>query len=100
MARKNKPIPRTVDRKKLAMCNYIKDSIDKTLPYMYSAVALALWNVLDETDEEKRQDIATLINESQIVWTECVNEGKSIIDLCEEVTGFDIRTGSQRGEYE
>ncbi len=96
MARKNKPIPRTVDRKKLAMCNYLKDRIDKTLPYMYSAVALALWNVLDETDEEKREDITTLINESQIIWNECVNEGKSIIDLCEEVTGFDLR----RGEYE
>ena len=93
MARKNKPTYKTVDRKKLAMCNYLKDRIDKTLPYMYSAIALSLWNVLDETDEEKREDIATIINESQIVWNECVNEDKNIIDWCEEVTGFDIRSG-------
>lgn len=89
MARKNKPI----DRKKLAMCNYLKDRINKTLPYMYSAIALAMWNVLDETDEEKREDIATLINESQVVWNECVNEGRDIVDWCEEITGFDIRSG-------
>ena len=75
------------------MCSYLKDRIDKTLPYMYSAIALAMWNVLDETDEEKREDIATLINESQVVWNECVNECKSIIDWCEEITGFDIRSG-------
>lgn len=93
MARKNKPIPKTIDRKKQAMCNYLKDRIDKTLPYMYSAMALALWNVLDESEDEKREDIATLINESQIIWNECANEGKSIIDWCEEVTGFDIRCG-------
>ena len=73
------------------MFDYLKTSIDKTLPYVYSAIALALWRVLDESEDEKIEDISTIINESQIVWNECINEGKSIIDWCEEVTGFDIR---------
>ena len=61
------------------------------LPYIYSAIALALWNILDEPEEEKYNDIATLIEESQIIWNQCVEEGKDIVDRCEEITGFDIR---------
>ena len=79
------------NRKQDAACKYLHNRIKLVLPYIYSAIALALWNVLDESEEEKERDIATLINESQIIWDRCVEENKNIVDWCEEVTGFDIR---------
>lgn len=83
----------TKNRKMEYACEYIHNKIKYILPYIYSAVALELWNVLDETEEEKTQDIATLILESQEIWQKCVDDGKDIVKWCEEVTGFDIRNG-------
>lgn len=74
-----------------AACNYLNMRIKQILPYVYSAIALALWNVLDESEEEKRDDIATLIVESQNIWAECANSNKNIVEWCEEVTGFNIK---------
>lgn len=79
------------NRMKDACNNYLHLRIKQVLPYIYSAMALALWNVLDETEDEKVEDIATLISESQEIWTECVNSGRNIVEWCEEVTGFDIK---------
>lgn len=79
------------NRMKSAYNNYLRIRINQVLPYIYSSIALALWNVLDEPDEEKYKDIATLISESQVIWNESTNAGKDIVELCEEVTGFDIR---------
>lgn len=67
---------------------YIHNRITNDLPYMYSAVALALWNVLDETDEEKEEDIKTIIEESMRVWNDIVANGKDILEECERITGF------------
>ena len=88
---KNRNKMKPTNKKMNAACNYLHQRIKLVLPYIYSAIALALWNVLDESDEEKERDIATLINESQIIWNKCVEENKNIVDWCEEVTGFDIR---------
>lgn len=71
-----------------ASLDYIHSRVTKDLPYMYSAVALALWNILDETEEEKVQDINTLLIESQIVWKDIVENGKNVIEECERITGF------------
>lgn len=81
------------NKKQDAACKYLHGRIKLVLPYIYSAIALALWNVLDESNEEKERDITTLINESQIIWNQCVEEGKNIVDWCEEVTGIDVRPG-------
>ena len=67
---------------------YIHNRITNDLPYMYSAVALALWNVLDETDEEKEEDIRSIIEESMRVWNDIVANGKDILEECEKITGF------------
>ena len=67
---------------------YIHTRITNDLPYMYSAVALALWNVLDETDEEKEEDIKVIIDESMRVWNDIVENGKDILEECERITGF------------
>lgn len=71
--------------------DYIHDRITKYLPYMYAAVALALWNILDETDEEKQEDIARLINESMLVWNDIVDNEKDVVEECERITGICIR---------
>ena len=84
-------IPKKENRLLNASLNYIHTRITKDLPYMYSAVALAMWNVLEETDEEKYEDIMTLINESQIVWNDIVANDKDVIEECERVTGISMR---------
>ena len=71
--------------------DYIHDRITKYLPYMYSAVALAMWNVLEETDDEKQEDIMTVINESMMVWNDIVENGKDVVEECEKVTGISMR---------
>ena len=91
MGKKTKTIPK--NRKMETECDYLHSRIKLVLPYIYSAIALALWNVLDETEEEKVKDIATLIQESQEIWEKCANEGISVVKLCEEITGFDIQNG-------
>ena len=71
--------------------DYIQDRIKKYLPYMYAAVALALLNILDETDEEKQEDIARLINESMLVWNDIVDNEKDVVEECERITGICIK---------
>lgn len=71
--------------------DYIHDRITKYLPYMYSAVALAMWNILDETDEEKEADIKMLIEESMMVWNDIVENGKDVVEECEKITGISMR---------
>ena len=71
--------------------DYIHDRITKYLPYMYSAVALAMWNVLEETDDEKYEDIMTLINESMLIWNDIVENGKDVVEECEKITGISMR---------
>lgn len=90
---KNKNKIKTTNKKMNAACNYLHQRIKLVLPYIYSAIALALWNILDEPEEEKYNNIAMLIEESQIIWNKCVEDGKNIVDWCEEITGFDIRNG-------
>lgn len=72
-------------------CEYLHGRIQQVLPYIYSGIALALWNVLDEPEEEKERDVMTLIQESQNIWNQAVEDGKDIIELCKEVTGIDVR---------
>lgn len=91
MAKKKINMKPNNNRMKSACNNYLHLRIKQVLPYIYSAIALALWYVLDETEEEKYDDIAMLINKSQEIWTECVNSDKNIVEWCEEVTGFDIK---------
>ena len=81
-------IPKKENRFLNASLDYIHTRITNDLPYMYSAIALAMWNILDETDEEKVQDINTLLNESQMIWNDIVENGKNIVEECERITGF------------
>ena len=81
-------MPKKENRFLNASLDYIHTRITNDLPYMYSAIALAMWNILDETDEEKVQDINTLLNESQMIWNDIVANGKDILEECEKITGF------------
>lgn len=70
---------------------YIHDRISKNLPYVYSAIALAMWNLYEGTDEEKHDAIMELIQESGRVWNDIVENEKNVIDECERITGVSIR---------
>ena len=84
---KNMPHYRKMER----ACDYLHKRIKTILPYIYSAIVLAMWEILDETDDEKTQDIQMLLNKSSEIWNECVENGIDVIEKCQEDTGFDIR---------
>ena len=71
--------------------DYIHERITKDLPYMYSAVALAMWNLVDGDEEEKHNAIMDMIAESSRVWNDTVENGKDIVEECERITGICIR---------
>ncbi|MBO5921924.1 MAG: hypothetical protein J6Q48_06005 [Bacteroidaceae bacterium] len=80
-----------MNRSKKAMCNYIKSRIVNVLPYIYAAIAIALWRKLDANDEDKIDMIEELIAESQTVWNESADSPESILEWCKELTGIDLR---------
>lgn len=60
-------------------------------PQIYSAVAIALWRLLDEPEETKADAIRMIFAESQKVWFESIGKGIDIEELCEKETGIDIQ---------
>ena len=77
---------------------YIHDRITRYLPYMYSAVALAMWNLVDGNEEEKYDAIMDMIAESNRVWNDIVESGKDVVEECERITGVCIRDEVSRKE--
>lgn len=71
--------------------DYIHERITNDLPYMYSAVALAMWNLVDGNEEEKYNAIMEMIEESNVIWNDVVENGKDIVEECERITGICIR---------
>lgn len=74
-----------------ASLNLINDRVRKDLPYMYSAVALAMWNLVDGDEEEKHDAILDLIQMSYAIWNDIVQNDKNVIEECERITGIDVR---------
>ena len=79
------------NRMKKACMNYLKNKIGKDLPYIYSAIALAMWNLVDGDEEEKHDSIIELINTSSLIWNDILENGKDVIEECYKTTGVDIR---------
>ena len=71
--------------------DYIHKRITDDLPYMYSAVALAMWSLVDGNEEEKYDAIIDLIGKSGAIWNDVVENNRNIIEVCEEVTSIDMR---------
>ena len=65
--------------------------IADTVPQIYASVALALWNTLGGSDVEKQEAIESIFAESQEIWQKCADNNEDMIQMCEEVTGFDVR---------
>lgn len=55
---------------------------------IYSAVAIALYNLLDGDHDEKVDSINQVFNESLKAWEEAIDKDKDIVDICKEVTGI------------
>lgn len=89
--KKKSYIPKKQNKMLNASLNYIHDRIKKDLPYMYSAVAIAVHNLVDGDEEEKCNAVEEVIKESNRIWIEVVENGKDITEECERITGFDIR---------
>lgn len=89
--KKKNYIPKKQNRLLNASLNLINDRIKKDLPYMYSAVALAMWNLVDGDEEEKYDAIMDLIQMSSAIWNDVVENDKDVVKECERITGIDIR---------
>ena len=74
-----------------ASLEYIHTRITNDLPYMYSAVALAVWDLVDGTEEEKYDAVMDMIQKSSAIWNDVVENGKDIVEECEKITGISMR---------
>lgn len=74
-----------------ASMKYIHTRITNDLPYMYSAVALAVWDLVDGTEEEKYDAVMDMIQKSSAIWNDVVENNKDIVEECEKITGICIR---------
>ena len=61
--------------------------INQITPQVYAGIALAL----NRFHGWEYEQIAELIEESQIIWQECVDSGVDMIKMCEDETGIDIQ---------
>ena len=89
--KKKNYIPKKQNRLLNASLNLINDRIKKDLPYMYSAVALAMWKLVDGDEEEKYDAIMELIQISSGIWNDVVENEKDVVEECRRITGIDIR---------
>ena len=89
--KKKNCIPKKQNRLLKASLNLINDRIKKDLPYMYSAVALAMWKLVDGDEEEKYDAIMDLIQMSSAIWNDVVENEKDVVEECRRITGIDIR---------
>lgn len=89
--KKKNYIPKKQNRLLNASLNLINDRIKKDLPYMYSAVALAMWKLVDGDEEEKYDAIMDLIQMSSAIWNDVVENEKDVVEECRRITGIDIR---------
>lgn len=84
-------IPKKQNRLLEFSLDYIHERITNDLPYMYSAVALAVWDLVDGTEEEKYDAVMDMIQKSSAIWNDVVENGKDIVEECERITGICIR---------
>ena len=63
---------------------------ERDTPQIYSALAIALWNMLDMPENEKADAINDIFVESQKVWSDCIDKGIDIEKMCVDITGIFI----------
>lgn len=72
------------------MYKNMHSKISDTLPKMYSAVAIALWECLDMSDDDKVEAIESIFTETQEIWQQCADGKIDILERCRELTGIEI----------
>lgn len=65
----------------------LQKRIEMVTPEIFASLVLALRRGLDMSDE----DIGEVLEQSQIIWNECVENGVNMVDMCLEETGIDVR---------
>ena len=74
---------------------YVTEAAEKDTPQIYAALAMSLYRMLSLPDEEKADAINSIFIESQIIWTDCVEQGLDINQMCINETGIDVIGGSK-----
>ena len=83
--------PKKDNRILSASLEYIHTRITNDLPYMYSAVALAVWDLVEGSEEEKYDAVMDMIQKSSAIWNDVVENNKDIVEECEKITGISMR---------
>ncbi len=65
----------------------------ETLPNLYAAMAIALWEGLAMPEADKVEAITDIFTRSQELWQDCVDNDVDLLKMCEELTGIDIMRG-------
>lgn len=71
----------------------VEEAAANLCPRIYASYTLGLWKCLSNkyTDEEKQNIIANVVNESEKILCETVDNEEKIIKRCTELTGIDFR---------
>ena len=72
----------------------VRAASEKDTPQIYSALAVALWNMLDLPEDEKADAIEQIFAESQTVWDYCVDNNIEVEQYWFDKTGISIRGSS------
>lgn len=70
---------------------HVAQASERDTPQIYSALAIALYRLLDMPDSDKTETINTIFAESQAIWIDCVERGLDMTQLCIDETGIDVR---------
>lgn len=73
----------------------IARAAEKDTPQIYTALAIALYRLLDMPEDDKADAINSIFVESQEIWLDCVNKGININQFCIDETGIDIIGGNK-----
>lgn len=68
----------------------VREAAEKDTVQIYAVLAMALYDLLDEDDEEKTYSINTIFNRSLELWTEFVETGTDVVAECERQTGIKL----------
>ena len=68
----------------------VREAAEKDTVQIYAALAMALYDLLDEDDEEKTYSINTIFNRSLEIWTDFVETGTDVVAECERQTGIKL----------
>lgn len=70
-----------------------QQQVDKQLTQIYAALAISIFEFVPEgTDDEKQDFVLQVLQKSQDIWHEAIENHLDVRQMCVERTGIDVMT--------